>query len=184
MTDREVIEACLEGDRKAFELLYKTHSPTLYGMSVRYARNRSDADDILQEGFAKIFKNLNQFKFNGSFEGWMKRIVVNTALNYYKKKSNVIYVENLFDESFVNISSFDQVSDLNHQDLLTMIGNLPDGSRTIFNLYAIEGYSHKEIAEQLDITEGTSKSQLSYARRLLKGTIEKNMQVEPKKKTG
>lgn len=133
---------------------------------MRYARNRDAAADIMQDGFVKIFINLQSFKGEGSFEGWMKRIMINTALKQYKKDlkfKNDVDIEEAYTVSFQH----DIVGQLSAKELMNHIQRLPDGYRTIFNLYVIEGYQHNEISEMLNISEGTSKSQLSRARNYL-----------------
>jgi RNA polymerase sigma factor (sigma-70 family) len=176
-TELELIRNCQAGDRKAFHALYQQFSPVMYAISLRYARSKSDADDILQEGFSKIFLSLKQYEHRGSFEGWMKRIVVNCALAYYRKKSAVDYVEDYHDHIQAKVDTYTAVEEIGRQDLLDMILRLPNGCRTVFNLYAVEGYAHKEIAEQLGISEGTSKSQLSDARKRLRAMVGQSMAV-------
>ncbi len=149
----------------------------MYAISMRYARCKADADDILQVGFTKIFSSLDKYEHRGSFEGWMKRIVVNCALAFYRRKSAVDYVPEIYDHQQAKTTSYTAVEEINRQDLLKMIMQLPKGARAVFNLYAVEGYSHKEIAEQLGISVGTSKSQLSDARKRLKLLVAQSMTV-------
>jgi RNA polymerase sigma-70 factor (ECF subfamily) len=138
----------------------------MMGVSMRYARNREDAHDILQDSFVKIFIHLKSFKGEGSFEGWIKRIVINTALKHYKRNlkfKNEMDLEAAYDVGFdANI-----ISSISVQELMTKVQTMPDGYRTVFNLYVIEGYQHNEIGDLLGISEGTSKSQLSRARNFL-----------------
>jgi RNA polymerase sigma-70 factor (ECF subfamily) len=180
-TEEDLIRNCQAGDHKAYHALYKQFSPVMYAISLRYARSKADADDILQEGFSKIFLSLKQYEHRGSFEGWMKRIVVNCALAYYRKKSAVDYVDDYHDHIQSKVETYTAVEEIGRQDLLNMIQQLPPGCRTVFNLYAVEGYAHKEIAEQLGISEGTSKSQLSDARKRLRALVERSMIVAQSK---
>jgi RNA polymerase sigma factor (sigma-70 family) len=166
--DRSLVEKCLKGLVSAQESLYKRYYRLIMGICMRYAGNRDEAKEILQEGFIKIFNNLETFKFEGSLDGWVKRIVVNTAIDYIRKRNiepkTIEINDNLpFNESIVET--------MNKDDLIKCINQLPAGYRSVFNMYVIEGFSHKEIAEKLGITEGTSKSQLSKAKEFLKGII-------------
>lgn len=144
---------------------------------MRYTRHRMEAEDILQDAFIKIFDNLKQFKFQGSVEGWIRRIVVNTALKNFQKKGFT------YEQWGLDNVHFDQSADpaiyglLGHQELLDLIAGLPHGYRIVFNLFAVEGYSHREIAEMLDIQESTSRSQLIKARRMLQAQIQKRQRI-------
>jgi len=166
-TDKELIERCLENDPRAQEFLYKRFSRRMYGVCLRFARNTLEADDILQEGFIKVFTFLKDFRQDGSLEGWIRRTIVNTAINYYHSKENE-WKETSIDkaESFQSVSE-DVLDKISTNDLLDIIRELPEGYRMVFNLYIIEGYNHQEIAEMLHISENTSKSQLSRARMAL-----------------
>jgi len=162
--EKELVKKCLTNDSEAQELLYRRYASKMLGVCLRYSKNRMEAEDILQEGYIKVFKNLSSYKFDGSFEGWVRRIMVNTAINFYR--SSIKYVQSLDDEMITdkdmpNVSMNDMLST---KELLKLIQELPEGYRVVFNMFAIEGYSHKEIAETLDISESTSKSQLSRAR--------------------
>ena len=183
IAEQALIKGCLAGSRKAQQELYDRYSGVLFGMCLRYSRTEADACDILQEGFTRIFVNLEQFKFGGSFEGWMKRVVVNCAMAWYRKKNTVQYVEQIFETNDSTIERVNAIDELSNQELRAMISALPDGYRTVFNMYAIEGYSHKEIAKELGISVGTSKSQLSDARKLLRKTIHANSLVATAVKT-
>jgi RNA polymerase sigma-70 factor (ECF subfamily) len=146
----------------------------------RYAKNREEAEDILQEGFVKVFEHLHQFKFAGSFEGWVRRIMVNCALLKYRSKVNLYPVINLDHSTGQFIENEDISSGLGLKELLVLIRKLPPVYRMVFNLYVFEGMKHKEIAARLGISEGTSKSNLSDARAILKKAIHKNMIYETK----
>ena len=151
--------------------LYKDFAPKMYGVCLRFAGNKMDADDILQEGFIKVFKNLKEFKNKGSFEGWIRRIMVNTAINFHKRRKRIASTE---DTNWIELSKSvdaDVFSILSQAELLSMIQGLPNGYRTVFNLNVVEGYTHKEIAEMLNISDNTSKSQLVRARRILQKKV-------------
>lgn len=166
LTEAEIVRRCLHNDTLAQNELYRRYAGKMMAVCMRYARNRDTAADIVQDGFVKIFINLQSFKGEGSFEGWMKRIMINTALKQYKKDlkfKNDVDIEEAYTVSFQH----DIVGQLSAKELMNHIQQLPDGYRTIFNLYVIEGYQHNEIGEMLNISEGTSKSQLSRARNYL-----------------
>ena len=178
LTGEQLLYQCLNNNRKAQNILYKKYSPKLFGTCLRYSKNNTDAEDILQEGFIKIFRYLKDFRNEGHFEGWMRKIMVTTALNFYKRK-NLLNKE--VDPDFVNAPSMsipDVISLLSSEELLSMIQELPDGYRMVFNLNTIEGYSHKEIGEIMNISINTSKSQLSRARNSLQNKINKLITLE------
>jgi len=164
----DIVEGCRNNNRKAQKLLYDKYAPIFMGICMRYALSTDEAQDILQEGFFKILKQIGQFQGKGSFEGWMKRIMVNTAITNYRKNLKHYNQYDIDDvHSDVNSTSMFN-SDFTHEELLKLIRELPKGYRVIFNLYAIEGYKHKEIAEMLDIDIATSKSQYSRAKKVLR----------------
>ena len=165
-SDINIAKACLKGDTRAQRDLYEQYKVQMFRICLRYAPDRSQAEDILQDAFIKIFSNLEKYEGKGSFEGWMRRIVVNTALKNYKKSS--VQKEQIGLESYQEGSMEPKaVANLGEEELMNLISQLPDGYRVVFNLYVVEGYSHKEIAENLQIKESTSRSQLVKARRLL-----------------
>lgn len=170
ISDSDLIKGCLNGDRRMQEHLYQRFSPKMYAVCLRYAGKAEDAQDILQDGFVKIFKNLHMYRGDGSFEGWIRRIFVNTAIEHYRRQVNLYPVtenhENLLETK--EVSAFDSLS---MKDMMKLIQELSPGYRTVFNLYVIEGYSHKEIAEIAGISEGTSKSQLARAKGVLQNMI-------------
>ena len=167
MGDNEkLMRKCQQKSRKAFEELYRKFSPFVYGICLRYAKNRDEAQDILQECFIKVMERIGEFRFEGSFEGWLQRMVVNESLNYLKVNKNSFSEIDEEDADAEDVAA-DIVSDMTAKELLDVISRLPDGYRTIFNLYVIEGYQHNEIAEILNITESTSRSQLKKAREQL-----------------
>ncbi len=169
----EIIKKCKAYDKKAQKELYDVFSPVLYGICLRYGNSKSEAEDILQEGFVKILTKINDFKDKGSFEGWMKRIMVNTAITHYhkNKKHNELYDIDTIKETDSEHFVFDD-NDFTQEELMSVINNLPEGYRIIFNMYAIEGYKHKEIAEQLNISHNTSKSQYLRAKEKIRKSLE------------
>lgn len=161
--EQDLINRCLKRDRVAQQQLFDLFAPKMYGVCFRYVKQSMEAEDVLVTSFTKIFERINQFKGEGSFEGWIRRIVVNEALTYLRKSRNM-YLETDLEQADLE-PDYEQLSDhLEAEDLLNMIQQLPAGYRVVFNMYAIDGYSHKEIAAQLGISENTSKSQLSRAR--------------------
>ena len=164
--EEELIKGCRRGDHKAQQQLFDLYSARLYGICSRYVKNTMQAEDILVMTFTKVFERIHQFKGEGSFEGWLRRITVNEALTYLRR-SRTMVVETYLEQADRE-PDYDRLGDhLEEEDLLKMIEKLPPGYRIVFNMYAIDGYSHKEIAEQLGINENTSKSQLSRARAYL-----------------
>lgn len=168
ITDQELITGCLKGKLDYQRELFTRYSGKMLAVCHRYSRNYDDSKDILQDSFIKIFEHISDFRNSGSLEGWIRKTVVHTALNYYRKSSFKNEKTGMDkQQSSVEIEP-DAYERLNEKDILDAISSLPDGYRMVFNLYAIEGYSHKEIAEMLDIDESTSRSQLFKARNTLK----------------
>lgn len=166
-TEAEIIEGCLKGDRRAQQHLYDQYCGRFLAICLRYIKDRDLAEDVMIEGFMRIFDKLPQYEEKGSFEGWMKKVMVREALMALRKNKNLMLEVALEDhEDFRGVHY--EFRDLEVEELMGMIQDLPLGYRTVFNLYAIEGYAHAEIGELLGITENTSKSQLSRARNLLK----------------
>lgn len=171
--EQELIQGCRRGDRAAQKRLYDTFSPKMYALCCRYVKDSMEAEDVLVTAFTKILDKINQYKSEGSFEGWIRRVVVNEALTWLRRNRNM-YLE-LELEAADYEPDYKSLSDhLEAEDLMTMINELPSGYRIVFNLYAIDGYSHKEIADQLGISENTSKSQLSRARAYLQKLLTDN----------
>ncbi|MEZ5082372.1 MAG: RNA polymerase sigma factor [Bacteroidales bacterium] len=170
-SDIELVNRCLKKDAKAQTDFYQLFAPKMYGVCLRFAKNQMEADDMLQEGFIKVFLNLKSFRNEGSLEGWIRRTIVNTAINIYKK--NVKFQKDIeIDKAEIVQNENPGVLDkLNVEELLKLITDLPTGYRMVFNLNIIEGYTHKEISELLNISENTSKSQLSRARQTLQKKI-------------
>ncbi len=167
---KELIAGCLKNNRDAQKGLYDVMSPKVFAICLRYADSYHTAEDLLQEGFIKVYKYIKNFRGDGSFEGWVKRIFVNTAIEHYRKKARMYPIVNL--ENVDYELKVEQIADtLELQDLQKLISRLSPGYKTVFNLYVVEGYSHREIGELLSISEGTSKSQLARARYLLQKMI-------------
>jgi len=176
-SDKFLIKGCKKSQSKAQEALYAKYSKVMYAVALRYVRGIQEAEDILQESFIKVFENIKKFRGDSSLPYWIKRIVVNTALNHQRSKLflyPMVDIVNL-DKLVVNEDVF---SEFSHQELIKMIMSLPDGCRIIFNMYAIEGYKHHEIAVKLKISEGTSKSQYSRAKKLLIKMLESKDHVK------
>ncbi len=171
MVLEQLIQDCQNNNIKAQEQLYRLFASKLFAVCLKYSRNYADAQDNLQDGFLLIFKKIGQYQFKGSFEGWAKRVMINNVLQKYRSEGVVELVsENLPDEQDEEIDLEDESITMDF--LVSIIQQLPDRYRMVFNLYVIDGYSHKEIAEMLDITTGTSKSNLARARIILKEKIE------------
>ncbi len=143
----------------------------MLGICMRYAKDRFEAEDMMQTGYIKVFKKLDEYRGEGSFEGWMRRIMVNTSIEFYRKNLRNLNVVDIDEDVNQQWSSDFDMSQIHAKDLMRLVQNLSNGYRLVFNMYAIEGYSHKEIAEKLGITEGASKSQLSRARAILKEQV-------------
>ncbi|MGC6430351.1 MAG: RNA polymerase sigma factor [Jejuia sp.] len=171
----QLIEKCKANDTKAQGELYKLFSSKLFSTCLKYSRNYVEAEDNLQDAFLTIFDKIEQYKYKGSFEGWLKRVTVNTVLQRYRKdKVFEIVSENTPEEEEVEVDE----DDISIDFLLKIIQELPDRYRLVFNLYALDGYSHKDIAEMLKISVGTSKSNLARARQILKQTIERQNETQ------
>lgn len=173
MDDATLINECVKGNAKAQKMLFDKFAPKMMTVCLRYASDNMDAEDILQDGFVKAFNKLVDFKMEGSLEGWVRRIMVNTALDSIRKNKKYAMDANIDDVGF-KISNFEVASDqIEAEDLMKLVNSMPDGYRLVFNLFAIEGYSHKEIGELMNISENTSKSQYSRARSYLRTLLEK-----------
>jgi len=155
--------------------LYRRFSPRMYAVCLRYAGNPEEAEDILQEGFIKIFKKLGSFRSEGSFEGWIRRIFVNTAIEHFRRKRYLQPVTEK-EENSVEGSYLSVLDNLAERDIMKLIQQLSPGYRTVFNMYVVEGYTHKEIGDMLGISEGTSKSQLSRAKVILQQMVKKYLE--------
>ena len=164
------------------EEMYRRFSPRMYAVCLRYASNAEEAEDILQEGFIKIFKKLDSFRGEGSFEGWVRRIFVNTAIEQFRRKRYLQPVTER-EENTIEGKSLSALDGLAEKDILALIKELSPGYRTIFNMYVVEGYTHKEIADMLGISEGTSKSQLSRAKVILQEMVKKYLDQQREVRT-
>lgn len=173
-SDEEIVKGCLKGNRQSQEMLYQKFAKKMYGICMSYAGDREFAQDILQIGFIKVFNNLGNYKSEGSLEGWIRKIVVNTAIDAIRQKQSID--KHLGAETSEVQGYYDSniLPRLQLKELVEFIKRLPEGARVIFNLFAVEGYSHKEIAKELNISEGTSKSQYSRARGLLQNWLTKS----------
>lgn len=169
MTEAEIVSACLRGDSKYEWALYEKYAPRMYAVCLRYANRKEEAQDFLQEGFIKVFENLKSYRGDGSLEGWIRRIIVNVILKSFRKKAYKMEVRETYLEP--TATTTDALSKLSEKELCQMINELPEGYKIVFNLYVIEGFSHKEIATELKINESTSRSQLAKARNMLQQKI-------------
>ncbi|MFT5616819.1 MAG: RNA polymerase sigma factor (sigma-70 family) [Arenicella sp.] len=168
MTDKEIIKGCGKGNKVAQESLYTLFANRMMGLCRRYSQNREEAEDIFQDGFVKVFGGISKLSSSEKLEPWLKRVFVNTAITYYHKNKKH---HNHFDSEELDLSqshALDAIEHLSQQELLVFVNELPEGYRMVFNLYVMEGFKHNEIAKVLDISTGTSKSQLSKAKAMLK----------------
>lgn len=175
MNEDQLLQNCLQGDRKAQRQLYDRFSRTMMGVCLRYSENRQMAEDVLQDGFIQVFQKLETFKGEGSLEGWIRRIMVNTALNHFRHlKKQPLNMEILPEDSGSEVQQ-SAIEQMSAKELVQMIQSMPEGYRTVFNMYAIEGFNHKEIGQLLGISAGTSKSQYSRAKIHLQKMIDKEL---------
>ena len=176
--ERQLIEQAVAKNRQAQQQLYAKFSPKMLGVCRQYVSDLHHAEDVMITAFMKVFTNLNKFEHKGSFEGWIRRIMVNECIDFIRVKKNVFKHQDIEEGvTFGNVTDED-LNDFSVDDIQLLIDKLPDGCKTIFNLYAIEGYKHQEIATMLNITEGTSKSQLANARKLLQNQINQLKQTQ------
>ncbi len=172
-SDEELLIGCKENNRLYQEILYRKYAKKMYGICLSYAGDRDMAQDILQESFIKVFKSIHNYKSEGPLEGWIRRIIINTALDHLRQKTKLQKYISDKDEVIKEVEEISAIEKLQTQDILNQVAKLPDGARVVFNLYALEGYTHREIADKLEITEGTSKSQFNRARKLLMEMLNK-----------
>ena len=170
LTEADLIKGCINQDRKIQEILYRRYSPKMYAVCLRYSKNTDNAQDILQEGFIKIFRNLEKYRGDGSFEGWIRRIFVNTSIEHFRRSVQMQSVSDV-QENTIEDKEWNAFENLAEKDIIQMIQELSPGYRQVFNLYVVEGYSHKEIGELLGISEGTSKSQLARSKVILQKMV-------------
>lgn len=177
MNETDIIKGCLKNDRASQKVLYETFYSKMLGVCLRYSKNSDEAKDVLQEGFLKVFNSLKKFNGSGSFEGWVRRIIVNTAIDHLRKnKQNYLIVSTVYANDKASnmteeINEDELLSHINQEEILKAVQQLTPAYRTVFNLYVVEEYTHREIAELLDISEGTSKSNLSKAKFNLKKSL-------------
>ncbi len=181
-SESDLINGCKEGNRRMQEEMYRRFSPRMYAVCLRYAGNAEEAEDILQEGFIKVYKKLDSFRGDGSFEGWVRRIFVNTAIEHFRRKRDLQPVTER-EENTIEGKSLSALDGLAEKDVLALIKELSPGYRTVFNMYVVEGYTHKEIADMLGISEGTSKSQLSRAKVILQEMVRKYLDQQREVRT-
>ena len=178
MTEDSLIKKCASGDSLAQKTFYEKFAGKMMGVCLRYAKNYDEAQDVMQDAFIKIFGKLSDYEKKGSLEGWVRRIVVNTALDSYRKNKKHQQNVDVDTVGYLLDSKSYIIEELNANDLLSIIKTLPEGYKMVFNLFAIEGYSHKEIAERLGVTESTSKSQYSRAKKMLRELLVEQKIVE------
>jgi RNA polymerase sigma factor (sigma-70 family) len=173
MEEQELVKKCLRGNKKAQKRLFDLYAPQMMTICNRYANRDDQAIDMLQEGFIKVFSNLEKFSSSGSLGGWIRTVMVNNCLTILRKDKKFSFNENIEDHD-EETSSADAISQMGFQELTLLISSLPTGYRTVFNMYAVEGYSHKEIADKLEISESTSKTQYRKAKLRLQKLIQEN----------
>ena len=171
MSEADLIAGCLEGSLRHQRELYNRFSGRMMGLCMRYAGSEADAEDMLQEGFVTVFRKIDSYKGSGQLGAWIRKVVLNTALMHYRKNKKHAFAVDIDEVGYMLESSEDSFEQLSAKDLMAMIQQLPSGCRVVFNLYAVEGFNHREIGEQLGISSGTSKSQYSRARNHLQQMI-------------
>lgn len=169
--EKKLIALAVENNRQAQQRIYAQFSPKMLSVCRQYVKDIHRAEDVMITAFMKVFTNLNKFEHNGSFEGWIRRIMVNECIDFIRVKKNIFQHNEIDDLIASESEDIEEIDDFSVDDIQFLIDNLPNGCKTVFNLYAIEGYKHHEIAEKLKISEGTSKLQLSHARKLLQNQI-------------
>jgi RNA polymerase sigma-70 factor (ECF subfamily) len=174
--EKDMIDGCINGIRSSQKMLYERYAPKMLGVCMRYAKDRAEAEDMMQEGFIKVFHNISRFKNEGSFEGWVRRIMVFTAINFFKHRSRK-FREDLDREDYDAVYHEDIIDKISAKEIIALVQQLPEGYRMIFNLYAVEGYTHKEIGDMLGIAVGTSKSQYARARAVMQQLLAKHFQI-------
>ena len=184
MTEEAILKGCLNNEPAAQQELYQRYSPKMLSVCYRFAKNREDAEDMLQEGFIRVFSQIHQFRAQGAFEGWVRRIIVHTCINILKKNKKFNESVDIIHATNIQVREESVPSIIQAKQIVECIRMLPIGYRTVLNLFALEGYSHKEIADMLDIEESTSRSQYTRAKAMLQEIlVRKKIMLEPKKKT-
>jgi RNA polymerase sigma-70 factor (ECF subfamily) len=174
MDERQLIKGCMDGDRKAQKALFDKYSRKMMGLCLRYVKDTEDARDLMQESFIKVFTNIRRYTGDGSFDGWVRKIFVNCALEHLRQRDVLRDASEIDEMNCLDIPDETEVYTISSEELMACVGSLPEGFRAVFNMYAVEGYSHKEIGEMLHISESTSRSQYMRARRMLQRMILKN----------
>ena len=180
ISDKELIERCIARERQYQEMLYRKYADKMFNVCLAYTKDEDEACDVLQDAFIKVFGNLSAYTFNGSFEGWIRRIVVNTALSHYQKRQKETENLSLY-KIYVEPAVDSILNGINAEAIIELVNKLPEKAGLVLKLYAIEGYDHKEISELMNISVGTSKSQLNRARGLLQEAMD-NLSTEEKKR--
>lgn len=178
MTEQSILAGCLNNDPSAQRELYNRYSPKMLSVCYRFANSREDAEDMLQEGFIKVFTQMHTFQNKGAFEGWIRRIIVHTCINFLKKNKKFSNSIDLEQADYLEVKEETMPSVMQARQIIECIRLLPLGYRTVLNLYAMEGYSHKEIADMLDIEESTSRSQYTRAKSMLEAILIKRRIIE------
>ncbi len=176
VAENRIIENCKKGKHDSFGMLYKKYAPLMLGVCYRYCKTRDEAEDVLQEGFIKVFQKIKLFEGKGSFEGWLRRIMINTAINNFKANSKHYYHDDIDKDYSIELQTDDKLpfeieNEISTDKIINLIQELPTGYQMVFNLYVLEGLTHQEIAEELDVSINTSKSQLSKARKWLRNKL-------------
>jgi RNA polymerase sigma factor (sigma-70 family) len=171
MTDIELYNGCLRKDPKAQATLYQKYKGRFFGVCRRYSKHKEEAEDMFQDAFVKVFNNIHELRQPEQLSFWIHRIVVNICIDYTRKQVNLVNIEEAYEVSPHDWEGETAISQMSNAELLSLVNELPDGARTVFNLYVIDGYNHSEIGKMLGISEGTSKSQLFFAKKILKEKI-------------
>ncbi len=174
---KELIQACINGDRHSQSRLYERFAPKMFAVCMRYSKNREEAEDIMQEGFVQVFKSLRGFKYAGSFEGWVRKIMVHCAIQHYRSKSKMHPVVDIETIQTQQICKEDILARIQKKELLQMVQALPPAYRMVFNLYVFEGMKHREIAAELGVSEGTSKSNFFDAKQILQKAVTNSLKI-------
>ncbi|MDB5256327.1 MAG: Sigma-70 region 2 [Chitinophagaceae bacterium] len=182
LDEKDIIKGCKKSESSSQQVLYNLYKQKMYGVCLRYISDKDEAKDVLQDGFVKVFQNFAQYKGDGSLEGWIRRVIVNTALTYLRKKKKIVFEPLTTDEQLSDSNSQEQSTalseiDFTEEELLATINLLPDDFKIVFNLFCLENYSHKEISELIKINENTSRSRLNRARHLLQNYLLKMIAV-------